>query len=205
MTFTLGLHPGHADEFSEPAMSDLERLVKGHAPAAIGEVGLDFLHELPDRTVQRRAFEAQLRLASRFELPVVIHQRAASAECAEVLATVDEGQRVVLHSFDGSSELLALGLQRGWFFGVGGLMTRPSSEHVRRAFRQVPLTRLVLETDSPYLVPRGFKARRNTPDAIPHIGAILAELLQTPLAEVAAVTTDTAWQLFRLEERADGA
>lgn len=196
---TLGLHPGHAEEFSDALMVDLEGRLSQPGLRAIGEIGLDYSRPTPDRKLQQRAFTAQLELAAETHLPVVIHQRAAAADCAAVLSAVSAEQGVVLHSFDGSAELLVMGLDRGWTFGVGGLMTRRSSGALRAALQQVPLDRLILETDSPYLVPSGIKERRNNPGLIPHIAGTLAELLHMPLGDVARYTTSNAMQIFALE------
>lgn len=196
IAFSLGLHPGHADEWTDGLLAELELLARNHPVAAIGEIGLDFALETPDPALQHRVFEAQLDLAQALDLPVIIHQRAAGSACAEVLGGAAPDQRVVLHSFDGNGALLELGLARGWTFGVGGLMTRKSSEELRLALKTIPLDRIVLETDSPYLVPRGLKTRRNTPESIPHIAEALAALLHLPVHDVAAITTATAEGIF---------
>jgi TatD DNase family protein len=200
---TLGLHPSHADEFSNGLLMDLESRLSQPEPRAIGEIGLDYSRPTPERKLQQWAFSVQLELASQLRLPVVIHQRAAAADCAAMLSAVSAEQAVVLHSFDGSPELLAMGLDRGWTFGVGGLMTRRSSTALRTALQQVPLDRLVLETDSPYLVPMGIKERRNHPGLIPRIADTLADLLNMPLRDVARCTTDNAMHLFSLEVSSD--
>lgn len=203
MAFTIGLHPGHAEEWTDHSLIDIERLARGHGACAIGEIGLDFAHETPDPASQRRAFMDQLALAQTLDLPVVIHQRAAGAECASILAGTPPNQPVVLHSYDGNAELLDLGLDRGWTFGVGGLMTRRSSESIRLALTNIPLDQLIIETDAPYLTPRGLKFRRNTPESIPHIARVLADLLHLQLDEVATATTDTAARVFRLKDAQD--
>jgi TatD DNase family protein len=105
---------------------------------------------------------------------------------------------MIFHSFDASEELATWALSRDAFFGVGGLLTRKSSERLRAIIAGVPLERIVLETDSPYLVPAGFKDRRNTPASIPAIAAALAELKAVELARVATITTANAERVFRL-------
>lgn len=204
IAFTLGLHPGHADEFSDDLMADLERRVLEDRPRAIGEIGLDYSTPVPDRGLQRRVFEAQLELAQASRLPIVIHQRGAATDCAAALSRTAPDQSVILHSFDGSEDLLALGLDRGWVFGVGGLMTRPSSQALRDALRKIRLDQLVLETDAPYLVPAGTKERRNHPTLIPRIAERLADHLNLSLSEVARSTTVSAIHVFALELDGNG-
>ncbi len=201
MAFTLGLHPGHAFDWTSDLMLTLERIARESRPAAIGEIGLDYAGPDPRPELQQRVFEAQLALAQSLELPVVIHQRAAGIECAATLQQTQSDQMVVLHSFDGDPALLSLGIERGWIFGVGGLMTRKSSDSLRTALRSIPLGQLVLETDSPYLIPRGIKARRNTPESIPQIARALADLLQTSLFEIETTTSETAMRVFGLQEQ----
>jgi TatD DNase family protein len=198
-----GLHPQHADEFDDRTLATLEGLIRDHGGVAVGEVGLDYFRDGPDPAVQRRVFEAQLALADGLGLPAVIHQRAAEEDCAAVLAAAPRSLRVVLHSFDAGWRLAALALDRGWFFGVGGLMTRAKAEAVRAVLSEVPLERMVLETDSPYLAPAGAKERRNTPASIPVIAARLAALRGVGLDEVARATTGNAEALFGGDPRSD--
>lgn len=204
VAFTLGLHPGHAGEFSDGLMLDLESRLTQRGLRAIGEIGLDYSRPTPERELQQMVFVEQLELASSTRLPVVIHQRDAAADCAAILSRVSAEQPVVLHSFDGSAELLAIGLNRGWIFGVGGLVTRRSSGALRAALEQISLDHLVLETDAPYLVPTGIKERRNHPGLIPLIAETLANLLNVSLADVAKRTTANAARILSLKVDDDG-
>lgn len=194
--FTLGLHPGHADEDNVETFASLVRLVGEEGPVAIGEIGLDYSRPDPRPGTQRDLFRRQLDLARDAGLPVVIHQREAAPDCAAILATTVPGQVVVLHCYDGNAESLRLGLDRGWLFGIGGLVTRAKSVALREALARIPLAQVILETDSPYLVPSGTKGRRNTPAAIPRIAAEVATLVGSTPEDVRDVTTATANRVF---------
>ena len=198
IAFTLGVHPQHAEEATPANLAALEELLVRGGACAIGEVGLDYFRDGPAATCQREAFAAQLALAAKLDLPVVIHQRAAEVDLIEVLRASPPTSRVVLHSFEGSDSLARFGLEQGYFFGVGGLITRRSAAAVRALVANLPLDRLVLETDAPYLVPTGVKNRRNSPEFIPRIAKFLAELKGISVNAVATATTQTTETVFRL-------
>jgi TatD DNase family protein len=196
VAFCLGLHPSEADQFSPDTAEELVRLVRTEHPVGIGEAGIDLFRNGPSLDRQRAAFALQIDLAVEYGLPLVIHQRAAELEVYEQLAAADARLNVVLHSFDATRTMLDLAVERGWYIGVGGLMTRQSSSEVRAVLKDAPLDRLVLETDSPYLVPAGIKERRNTPANIPVIARRLAELRGVQEHVIAEATTSNAFAAF---------
>jgi len=198
LAYALGMHPNSAELWNTETATQLERLLDQARPVAIGETGLDFYRERADHEAQRRAFRDQLTLGRRFGLPVIIHMRGSvEDEIIAILADFPE-VRVILHSFDGSARLRDFLLARGDAIGVGGLMTRGSSADLREVLRTVPLESILLETDSPYLVPKGLKAQRNTPAFIPVIAAALADLLDRSVEDIAQQTTANARRLLAL-------
>jgi len=197
--YALGLHPGNADEWSEALIGDLAALVEQTDPVAIGEIGLDYYWTQDNKTVQRTSFERQTELAYSRKLPIIIHQRDAAEDVAAILRNAPDDLRIVLHSFDGDPGLFELARERGWMLGVGGLMTRRQSEELRSGLPQFPLEQVLLETDSPYLVPSGVKARRNSPVMIPLIAERLAGVINRTVAEIAATTTRNVERVFGLK------
>jgi TatD DNase family protein len=195
VNFALGLHPNHAEEEAETVWAELRRLIGETRPAAVGEIGLDFFRDHASRATQLRVFDRQLELAAEMKLPVVIHQRAAEADLIGMLRE-PVATPWILHSFDGTRALAETAVSAGCYFGVGGLMTKAASAELRNVIKGIPTDRLLLETDSPYLVPRGVKNRRNEPANIPSIAQALAELLERPVDEVARRTTENAERLF---------
>ncbi len=198
VSFALGLHPGNADDWSHETFEMLSTLVSTHRPSAIGEIGIDLYWRTDNLPVQIDSFQNQIDLALRNDLPIVIHQRMAGDEVQQVLAGTPGHLQVLLHSFDGHPGLARLAIERGWTIGVGGLSTRRQEEELRALLTEFPLDQIVLETDSPYLVPSGVKSRRNTPSAIPLIAERLANLRGIPVDAVAEATTNNASRLFGL-------
>lgn len=196
MAHMLGLHPQHAAEWNAETARRLEELLIATEARAIGEIGLDFAPHAGDHERQRAVFVEQLDLAKRLRLPVVIHMRDAERDLIEVLRSFDPAHPVLLHCFDGTRDLLALALERGYLLGVGGLATRAKSTCLRELIKLAPLDQLVLETDSPYLVPSRQKERRNQPANVAMIARFVAELIsQTPEA-IARITTRNAERFF---------
>src|SRR5215218_1455434 len=198
VSYALGMHPNSADRWTNDSAAELEHLLNTTSPVAIGETGLDYFREWVDRSSQRAAFRDQLELGRQFSLPVVLHMRGDVEE--EIVTTLADfaDVRVVFHSFDGSPELRDFALRRGDIFGFGGLMTRAGSSQLRETLRSVPLEFVVLETDAPYLVPKGVKDRRNTSANLPLIAAAVAELFELSIEQVAERTTANAMNVFAL-------
>lgn len=194
----LGIHPQHADEATPAALDRLRDAALAHRAVAIGETGVDLFRDGPPLRTQQDAFRAQLRIAADLGLPTVVHQRAAERETLDVLRDAAPGQTIVLHSFDAGPDTADLASERGWFIGVGGLMTRRTSEPIRALLRAMPIESLVLETDCPYLVPTGVKSRRNEPANVALIADRLAVELGQPVATIAAITTANARRAFAL-------
>jgi TatD DNase family protein len=196
--YTLGVHPRSAEEWSSATRRSLIDMLTHSDAVAIGEIGIDLFRDGPPLLRQRQAFEEQIDVAADLGLPVVIHQRSAEAE---VLAVLEQAPRTVvciLHSFEGTADLAAFGVERGYMFGIGGLMTRKSSAVLREVISGLPLDRLILETDAPYLAPAGVRARRNEPANIPAIARHLANLLGRNESEIATLTTANAARVFHL-------
>ena len=196
VAFTLGLHPHHAVEWSPHVKSDLRAMLNSEQPVALGEIGLDYFRNLSPAERQQEVFTSQLELALEFNLPVVIHQRQAEQDLMRILEQSPADLVCVLHSFEGSEELASFAYERGYYLGAGGLMTRASAVGVRRVLQSAPLDRLLLETDSPYLVPAGIKNRRNEPANVASVARTLAELRNTDLETIARSTTTNAERLF---------
>ena len=201
ISIAAGLHPGHANELTHSTIADLDTAITQLGAVAVGEIGFDFFWPGYDAALQERSFRAQIELARTRRLPIIIHQRSAEDACVRVLSEAWSDLPVVLHSFDGSWTLGRLGIDRGYYFGVGGLMTRGAAHLVREVLAEVPADRILLETDAPYLTPNGIKIKRNEPANIPFIAQRLAELRNVSLTEIALATTENARRLFNLSIR----
>jgi TatD DNase family protein len=201
---TAGVHPHHATEFDAHTSRALRALLSNPAVVAVGECGLDFFRDFSPRAAQRHAFAAQLELAAETGKPVFLHQRDAHAEFVEMLAPLRARLAGgVAHCFtDGPTELAAY-LDLDLHIGVTGwVCDERRGAKLREALPHIPLERLLLETDAPYLVPRDLvpqpRGRRNEPKFLAHILERVAEGMNRSVEEVAAATTANAERLFRL-------
>jgi TatD DNase family protein len=194
----LGLHPQHANEWTPRTCDELAAAISRARAVAIGEIGLDYYRCGADPATQRRAFEAQLDLARALDRPIIVHQRAAEEDMVRILSRFELLPPLVLHSFEGTDRLADFARSRGFFVGVGGLATRSKSDALRRVLATIPSELLVLETDSPYLVPRGVSQRRNVPANLPMIAERVCSLWGLSPDQLATRTTRTAERIFGL-------
>ena len=194
----LGLYPGSVREDWEREIEELDRWT-GRKIVAIGEIGLDYHYGADFAREQREALRVQLELAARLHLPVNIHLRDATEDFLQIVKDCSHlGLRGNMHAYSGSYEtFLQLQKYGDWRLGIGGVVTFKRAS-LAEVVRKVPLERLLLETDAPYLTPVPHRGTRNESSYIPLIAAKIAELKDTDLEEVAAVTTRNAQELFGL-------
>lgn len=197
-----GLHPHEAKAFSPQARSELAELLSQGA-VAVGEIGLDYYRNLSPRKAQLDAFSGQLRLARELGLPVILHYREAGEDFFRVLEE-EAPVRGVWHAFSEDGELARRALGLGLHLGIGGPITYRKNEHLRQALKEVPLARLVLETDSPFLPPEPFRGKRNDPLKVRLVALTVAEVLGLPVEEVAEATFENACRLFGIRPEFSG-
>ena len=199
----VGVHPHDAAAVDRAALDELRRLAQHPRVVAIGEIGLDYYRDLSPRPQQREAFMAQLDLAAALGKPVVIHDRDAHEETVGLLAEWVRGggtPRVgVMHCFSGDLNLAQRVLDLGFYIGIDGPVTFANARRLLELARQVPLDRLLLETDCPYLTPHPHRGRRNEPAYVPLIAQRIAEIRDASLVLIAAATSANAARLFGLE------
>jgi TatD DNase family protein len=198
---TAGIHPNHVAEAAPGDWDTVVALAEAGRVVAIGETGLDrHWHDTPFPQ-QEDYFNRHLELAHRLDLPVIIHCREADADVLRLLRAVFERHgplRGVLHSFAGSAELAETGLAVGLHLSFSGVLTYKNAAEVRTAAARVPLDRLLIETDCPYLAPVPQRGQRNEPAFVAHTADVLARVRSLAVSELAAQTTTNARRLFRL-------
>jgi TatD DNase family protein len=201
---TAGVHPHHASEFDEHSAAALRRLLRDKHVVAVGECGLDFYRDFSSREDQEKAFTAQLALAEESKLPVFLHQRDAHEDFLRHLTLVrDKLTGGVAHCFTGGREELRSYLDLDLYIGVTGwVCDERRGRALREALPDLPLNRLLIETDAPYLLPRDLrpipKNRRNEPSFLPHVLQRVAEEMNRPIEAVAAATRRNTEALFDL-------
>lgn len=195
-----GVHPHDADHWSAEMENRLSRLLFHPLVVALGEIGLDFYYDNAPREIQRHAFRDQIALARSAEKPIIIHSREAEQETCDILrdAYGDAGEENpgVLHCFTGSEEMARECVALGFYIGVGGIFTFKRSGELRKAIEKVPLERLLVETDSPFLAPEPHRGKRNEPAFVRIVAECLAQARGCPLAEVAEQTSTNFDRLF---------
>jgi len=209
----VGFHPTDLDEFSESAFQQVKQLATHPKVVAIGEIGIDYywVKEPEKRAFQREALKEQLHFAKKVNKPVVIHMREeddawfgqASVDLLDILTEWQSGlsgslaeQPGVLHSFNGTLETAQKGLALNFYIGITGPVTYKNAEQKREIIRQLPLEKILIETDSPFLAPVPRRGNRNEPAFVRHIADKIAEIHSKSPAEIAVITTANAERLF---------
>jgi TatD DNase family protein len=202
---TVGLHPHEASRGLDEVEALLDRAMAGdHPPVGIGECGLDYFYEHSPRPAQRDAFAAQIDLATRRGLTLVIHARDAWDDLFDILGTHGVPDLTVLHCFTGGPDEARRCLDAVMFISFSGIVTFKNAADVRAAAVLCPTDRLLVETDSPFLAPVPHRGRRNEPSFVPLVGACIAELKGIAVEELAASTSAAATRAFAIEATGRG-
>ncbi len=194
----VGVHPNESAAFDGSDLETLRGLSAEHGVAAIGEIGLDYHWRTVPPELQKIAFLRQLELARERRLPVIIHSREAMDDTLDILQREFSGGALVLHSFAGDVAQLMRALDLGFYIGISGPVTYPNAVQTREVVRKVPLDRLILETDAPYLSPQRYRGKRNEPAYVRLVAEKVADVRDMMMADVAARTTANAARLFGL-------
>jgi TatD DNase family protein len=194
----LGLHPTEADRFSEEVKRALRQMIDRDAVVAVGEIGMDYHWKVASGETQRRAFEWQIRLAKERTLPFIVHQREAAEDVLAVLRRSNPPHLGVMHCFTENLEYASKCVDLGLHLGLGGAVTFKKARALHEVVRRIPLDRIVLETDSPFMTPSSHRGERNEPAYTRLVAQRIAELREIPLEEMATATTANAEWLFRL-------
>ena len=196
----IGTHPHDARLYDDAAEEKIKTLINNERVIAWGEIGLDFHYDNSPRDVQVEVFKRQLRAAREFDLPVVIHTREAEAETIEILQSEYEGarRRGVFHCFSGSMELAQKAIEIGFMISFSGIVTFKKADELREIAKQVPLDRLLIETDCPYLTPIPYRGKRNEPAYVVEVARCLAGLQGMGVEEMGHITGENFNRFFGL-------
>jgi len=194
----VGSHPDAADEVTEAVLEEYRRLCRENPKIrAVGEIGLDYHYEDIPREKQQAAFRAQMRLARELGLPVIVHEREAHEDGIRIVEEFPEVTGV-FHCYSGSAEMAKWLIRRGWYIGFTGVLTFKNARRAVETAEAIPLERIVLETDCPYMSPEPFRGRRNDPGRLYRIAEKLAEIRGLPLEEIHRVTFENGKRLYRI-------
>ncbi len=198
----VGIHPHDAETLTAETLAEIQTLARHPRVVAIGETGLDYYRDLSPRGAQRRAFEAQLALASELGVPVIVHDREAHSDVTAILRRWVGGRHSsggVLHCFSGNLDMAQEAMEWGFYISIAGPVTFTNARRLPELVRRLPLTHLLIETDCPYLAPHPYRGKRNEPAHLKLVAQAIAGLKATSLEEIARVTADNANALFTLK------
>lgn len=196
----VGIHPSETEELKEEDMLWLKKASVQKDIVAIGEIGLDYYWPEPDREIQKKWFIRQLALASEVKLPVIIHSRNAAEDTLEILKEWDKDKTGgVIHCFSYSKEIAREYLSMGYYFGIGGVLTFKNARKLVEAVEIIPMEKILLETDCPYLAPEPYRGKRNQSGYIDFVAEKLAKLKGITKEEVLRITSDNAKNFYHLK------
>ncbi len=194
----VGSHPDDADHVDGKLLDAYRRLCAEKKVRAIGEIGLDYHYEDVPRAQQIIAFEQQLELAEALKLPVIVHEREAHGDAMDIVMRHPD-VRGVFHCFSGSKEMALWLVDRGWYIGFTGVLTFKNARRAVEAAQALPLERILIETDCPYMAPEPYRGRRNDSRFVPLVAAKLAELRGLTQQEAGEITAENAKRLYGIE------
>lgn len=196
----IGVHPSETAELDETSCGRIRDMCLTEKCVAVGEIGLDYYWDEPGRDIQKKWFVRQLALARELGLPVVIHSRDAAKDTADIMAAEKAGEiGGVVHCFSYTKETAKIFLDMGFYIGIGGVLTFKNAKKLKEAAEYIPMDRIVLETDCPYLAPEPNRGRRNTSLNIPYVVAVMAQLKGITEEEVRKAAWENALRLYRMD------
>lgn len=202
---SVGVHPHDAQLYDDAAEKHLIELAEREKTVAWGEIGLDYYYDHSPRDVQREVFRRQIKIARQLDLPVIIHSREADDETVEILSEEYQtlGRGGVMHCFGGTAEMAQAMLDVGFYISFAGNVTFKKAENLREAARIVPLDKLLIETDCPFLAPAPNRGKRNEPSFVVHTARFLADFYGVELERLAEQTTQNFLDFFGVKSVAD--
>lgn len=197
----VGVHPSDTADLTEADMDILKEYAAMDRILAIGEIGLDYYWDEPERVIQKKWFEAQIELAREVKLPVIIHSRDAAKDTYDIMKELHaEEIGGVVHCFSYSKEMARQFLDMGFYIGIGGVVTFKNAKTLKEVAAYVPLDRIVLETDCPYLSPEPNRGKRNSSLNLNYVAEALSQIKGIKKEELIAVTEENARRLYRMKE-----
>ena len=177
----IGIYPSEAKTYTQEVEDRMIELAKNHKVKALGEIGLDYYWDKSFVDLQKEVYVKQILLANKLNLPIVIHDREAHKDAYDLLLEYNQSSKALFHCFSGSVEFMRECVKKGWYIALGGVVTFKNAVKMKDVAREIPLDKLVLETDSPYLTPVPFRGKPNTPAYVRYVAEEIANLRQIPL------------------------
>lgn len=192
---SVGVHPHEVAKMSDADIDTLRELSKHPKVVAIGEIGLDFYYDLSPRDSQRYWFKKQLSLAEELDMPIIVHSRDASQECFDIISASNV-RKGVIHCYSGSAPMAKDYADMGFYIGIGGSLTFKNNRKTVEVVEQLPLEKILIETDAPYLAPVPYRGRRNDSRLLKYVVEKISEIKNIPEKDICNITKNNAVQLF---------
>lgn len=192
----VGIYPTEAKTYSQQVEDKMVELAFNPKVVAIGEIGLDYYWDKTFVDLQKDVFIKQIKLANKLGLPIVVHDREAHKDCFDILKEHNKNSKVLFHCFSGSVEFMRECVKQGWYIALGGVVTFKNAIKMKDVAREVPLEKLLLETDSPYLTPVPFRGKENKPAYVKYVAQEIANIRNITYEEIVDITTRNAEDFF---------
>ena len=192
----VGIYPSEAKTYTQEVESKMIELAKSPKVVAIGEIGLDYYWDKSFVELQKEVFIKQIKLANKLNLPIVVHDREAHKDCFDIIKEHNNGSKVLFHCFSGSVEFMRECVKQDWYIALGGVVTFKNAVKMKDVAREIPLNKLVLETDAPYLTPVPFRGKENKPAYIRYVAEEIAKIRGLKVEEIIDITTRNAEKFF---------
>ena len=197
--YMLGIFPSEAQKWSDDIISDIKKYSGDDKLVGIGEIGLDYYWDKSFVDEQKEVFKKQILLANELKLPIAVHDRDAHKDCFDLLKEYNNGSDVIFHCFSGSVEFANEVIKEGWYIALGGVVTFKNAVKAKEVAKNIPLERLMLETDSPYLTPVPYRGKENRPSYVRFVADEIANLRGIEVDELKNITSQNAEKVFRLK------
>lgn len=195
----VGVHPHAAKEVTGDTLKELKEMCAHPKVVGIGEIGLDYFYDNSPRDVQRKHFRDQLRLAKELDMPVVVHTRDADEDTLRILEEEKEGLKIEIHSFLSDRDQLKKYLDLGFFIGIGGPVTFKKTDELKEVVKLIPLDKLLIETDAPYLAPHPYRGKRNEPIFAKQTAKFVADLKGVSEEDLVEITNKNTKNFFNIK------
>ena len=192
----VGIYPSEAKPYNDEVEAKMLEYSKNPKVVAVGEIGLDYYWDKSFVDLQKEVFIKQIKFANKINLPIVVHDREAHKDCFDILKEHNTGSKVLFHCFSGSVEFMRECVKQGWYIALGGVVTFKNAVKMKDVAREVPLDKLVLETDAPYLTPVPFRGKENKPAYVRYVAEEIARIRDVIVEEIIDITTRNAEEFF---------
>ena len=192
----VGIYPSEAKTYTQDVEDKMIELSQNNKVVAIGEIGLDYYWDKSFVELQKEVFIKQIKLANKLNLPIVVHDREAHKDCFDIIKEHNKDSKVLFHCFSGSVEFMRECVKQDWYIALGGVVTFKNAVKMKDVAREIPLNKLVLETDAPYLTPVPFRGKENKPAYVRYVAEEIANIRGINVEEIIDITTRNAEEFF---------